>query len=186
VSKKKLLIIVFLTLFALGGITYLVSFREPSITNGTPEISSDPLRNLMDSRNRKILEGNDKITQRAIGEENISLCKKSKGYFEVDIPISKEYAIDKCYASCSIAINDIQGCGLIDNIELKSACLFKVAKATGSLTPELCEGIKGNSWYFAECIAEVVDETGDFSVCDKYFRKHTGDWNRCTSGPILK
>lgn len=157
--------------------------RQSIIKNGTYTLSNDPLVEQMDPKNRKVMQENGQITQEAIKQQNYKLCDLAQPYFEVDIQISKEHAVNSCYAQYAISQKQIEVCKKITETDTRSACLFKTAKATNNLSEELCSNVKGDSWYFAECVAEVVDKSGDKSVCDKYFQKYTGDWNRCTTGP---
>ena len=141
------------------------------------------------------------LIKESIRNSNPNLCLKAKSYTEdggdYTRDVTKEEAKNECYAAYAEAKLDIKLCDKISKIkkslyddELYEVCIYKIQKALGNLSLRNCEKMISHQndftdlkniygWYTTKCIQEFVASTKNYSICDQYFKKYSGDWNGC-------
>lgn len=139
------------------------------------------------SNNNDSVAFNQKLKNQSVTKQNSDLCKKAQGYtFEArdyTDKISAQEAKNHCYRHYAEETKNIQVCEKISKDEIYARCVLETQQSMGEFSEKHCDKINSVASEYSPLLSSCADslarQTKDKSICDKYFKKHTGFWNGC-------
>jgi len=191
-KRKKLIVIILITLFIIFGLRFFVyqKEKEEARIKGNLKIINESwplLQKAINEKNSELCENfgsgfigsfyRDVCYQKiGIEKNNTDLCDKINNGLTKFICYSRIYE-NKNFSFCqkthkwiketcyfySGQFSSEEACTNISNILYKNACLRGLAKRKGDFS--FCQGMSGGQWN--DCVMVVVKTTGNFSLCNK-------------------